>query len=62
MDELSQLKSQRGSGVKRVRFNDREVEYRSDSELRDAILALQAELSPSRSHNIMVRPTRNRGW
>lgn len=61
-DELADLKAQRGSGVQHVRFGDREVWFRSDTELRDAILALQAELSPSRPHNVQVRPTRNRGW
>lgn len=61
-DELADLKAKRGSGVEHVRFGEREVWYRSDSELRDAILALQSELSPQRPHNVMVRPVANKGW
>ena len=61
--QLEALKASRRSGVTRTRFGEREVSYRTDNEMRDAIAALEAEIaaldgSPVvRSINI-----RNKGW
>jgi hypothetical protein len=59
---LAELKALRASGKLRVRFGEREVTYKSDGELRDAIAALEAELNPQRVRNVVVRPISNKGW
>lgn len=65
-DELEALKGTRATGAHRIRFADREVFYRSDAELRNAIAALEAELeqatgSPS-PRNVIIRTAPAKGW
>lgn len=61
--DLDVLKSARRSGVTRTRFGDREVQYKTDAEMRDAIAALENEIAALdgtpvvRSINI-----RSKGW
>ena len=43
--QLEALKKARRSGLRRVRFGDREMEYRSDVDLAAAIRDLQGEIS-----------------
>jgi hypothetical protein len=60
--ELAELRSLRASGVLHTRFGEREIWFKSDGELRDAIAALEAELNPTRPRNVMVRPINQKGW
>ena len=43
--KLEPLKSQRASGVARVSYDGKTIEYRGDSEIVEAIRALERELS-----------------
>ena len=43
--QLQALRDALANGVRRVRFGDREVEYRSVEELKAAIAAAEAELA-----------------
>jgi hypothetical protein len=43
--QLEALKKARRSGLRRVRFGDREMEYRSDADLAAAIRDLENEIS-----------------
>jgi hypothetical protein len=43
--KLEALKSQRASGVARVSYDGKTIEYRGDSEIVEAIRALERELS-----------------
>jgi hypothetical protein len=43
--QLQAMKDALASGVRRVRYADREVEYRSSEELRADIAAVEAELN-----------------
>jgi len=58
--ELESLKSARRSGVLRTRFSDREVQYKSDAEMRSAIAALENEIAGG-SNNRVVN-IRSKGW
>jgi hypothetical protein len=60
--QLHELKSMRGSGVLHVKFGEREVWFKSDAELRDAIASLEAELNPQRPRNVVCRPSMRKGW
>lgn len=42
--QLAAIKAARATGAKRVRYADREIEYRSLAEMNTAIAALEAEL------------------
>ncbi|WP_029356238.1 hypothetical protein [Bosea sp. 117] len=44
-DQLDKLRAARASGLRRARFADREVEYRSDRELVAAIADLESRLA-----------------
>jgi hypothetical protein len=44
---LRELKEARYTGARRVQFRDRDVTYKSDAEMRDAIRDLEAEISAS---------------
>ena len=61
--DLESLKAARRSGVMRTRFSDREVYYKSDADMRDAIANIEADIaaldgSPvARTVNI-----RSKGW
>lgn len=46
-EQLQALRDALANGVRRVRFGDREVEYRSVEELKAAIAAAEAELAKS---------------
>jgi hypothetical protein len=46
-EQLQALRDALANGVRRVRFGDREVEYRSVEELKAAIAAAEAELAQS---------------
>jgi hypothetical protein len=62
--QLEALKSARRTGALRVRFADREVTYRSDTELKAQIAALESELAAAegtpRPRNVVIRSTK--GW
>lgn len=51
---LANLKAARFSGAKRVRFRERDVTYRTDEELRQAIADLEADLNPGRRRRTSV--------
>ena len=57
---LEALKSARYSRVMTVQFGEEKIIYRSDSELRSAIAALEAEIAPAASQNVVVRSSK--GW
>ncbi|MGA7452476.1 MAG: hypothetical protein WBW73_14705 [Rhodoplanes sp.] len=57
---LEALKAARYSGVMAVQFGDEKVTYRSDKELLAAITALEAEVAPAASQNVVVRSAK--GW
>ncbi len=59
---LAELKGLRASGLLHTKFGEREVWFKSDAELRDAIAALEAELNPTRPRNVICRPICNKGW
>lgn len=42
--QLDALKTQRASGVARVSYDGKSIEYRGDAEIAEAIRALEAEL------------------
>jgi len=56
--ELEALKGARRSGVLKVRFADREVEYRSDRELQQQIAALQGQLGIQGPRLAVVRSSK----
>lgn len=62
--QLEALKSARRSGVLKSRFSDREVTYRSDTELGRAISALENEIAVAqgtpRATTVTIRS--NKGW
>ena len=64
--DLDKLRSARASGARRIQFSDREVEFRSDTEIARAIAALEAELETvegvTKVRNIVVRPAAFKGW
>jgi len=47
-EQLQALRDALANGVRRVRFENREIEYRSIEELKAAIAAAEAELAKSR--------------
>ncbi len=52
---LKELVEARFSGVKRVKFDDRDVEFKSDDEMQAAIKDLQELISPSpKRRNIIM--------
>lgn len=60
-DRLEKLKIMRASGARRVRFGDRETEYRDDAELTAAINDLQNELDGGdRPRAVKIRSSK--GW
>ena len=46
-EQLQALRNALANGVRRVRFGDREIEYRTVEELKAAIAAAEAELAKS---------------
>ena len=56
-DQLQALRNALANGVRRVRFADREIEYRTVEELKAAIAAAEAELAKT-SGAPMVRQIR----
>jgi hypothetical protein len=61
--DLEKLKAARRTGTRRVRFEDYEIEYRSDAELTAAIRALEAEvLGGAGVRNVVIRSPTNKGW
>lgn len=65
-DELEKLRGTRATGANRIRFADREVFYRTDAELRNAIAALEAELKQATGsvspRNVIIRTAPAKGW
>ena len=51
-DQLAELKNMRASCVLRTRIGEREVYFKTDTELLGAIAALEAELNPQRPKNV----------
>lgn len=51
---LRDLKIARFSGAKRVKFRERDVTYRTDDEMKAAIEALEAEITPSKRRRTSV--------
>lgn len=51
---LRELKRARYSGALRVKFNDRDVTYKSEAEMQSAIKALENELAPGRSGGVLL--------
>lgn len=49
---LRELREARYSGVLRVKFRERDVTYRSDAELKQAISDLEAELNPKAKRRV----------
>lgn len=43
--QLRELKEARRSGVKRIQFNERDVTYKTDAEMKDAIEDLEKEIA-----------------
>jgi hypothetical protein len=64
--DLDSLRSARAKGARRIRFADREVEYRSDIEIARTVAALEAELGQAQGiaspRTIVVRPPPFKGW
>ena len=56
-DQLQALRNALANGVRRVRFADREIEYRTVEELKAAIAAAETELAKT-SGTPMVRQIR----
>ena len=63
-EQLQALRDALANGVRRVRFGDREVEYRSVDELKAAIAAAEAELAKSSSAPItrQIRVSTEKGF
>ncbi len=61
--QLESLKASRRSGVLRTRFGDREVYYKSETEMRDAIASIEGEIASLDGtgvrHSINIR---SKGW
>jgi hypothetical protein len=55
-EQLQALRDALAGGVRRVRFGDREIEYRTVEELKAAIAAAEAELA--KSQGAVVRQIR----
>jgi len=53
--QLQALRDALGNGVRRVRFSDREIEYRTVDELKAAIAVAEADIAKSSG----VPPTRH---
>ncbi|MBS7545730.1 hypothetical protein KHC19_21760 [Ancylobacter oerskovii] len=64
MMQQKELQAARASGVRRVEFRDRTVEYRSDAELAAAIRDLEARIAAAQGQPaVQVHiVTKNRGW
>jgi hypothetical protein len=61
--DLEKLKAARRMGVKRVQFEEFEVEYRTDQEMAQAIAAIEAEvLGGAGARNVVIRSPSNKGW
>ncbi len=58
--ELDALRKPYRSGIRRVAFDGRSVEYGSDDEMRSAIAALEVDLGVKRSASVVIRSTK--GW
>lgn len=50
--DVDKIKAAIAAGVKRVRFRDREVEYRSLEEMKDALELIEKELNPRPSYRL----------
>lgn len=55
-EQLEALRAALATGVRRVRFENREIEYRSIEELKAAIAAAEAELA--KSQGVVIRQIR----
>jgi hypothetical protein len=64
--QLDALRSARASGVRELRFGERQIFYRSDKEMTTAIAALEDEINQaqgtSRPRNVVLRSPPNQGW
>jgi hypothetical protein len=62
--QLQALRDALANGVRRVRFGDREVEYRDISELRAALAAAEAELAKSQGTPVVrqIRVSTTKGF
>jgi hypothetical protein len=58
--DLEELKEARRTGVLKIRFDEREVQFRSDAEIAAAISAIETEISGPAPRNVIVRSTK--GW
>ena len=56
-EQLEALRAALATGVRRVRFENREIEYRSIEELKAAIAAAEAELA--KSQGVVIRQIRD---
>ncbi len=61
MQLLRELSEARYSGTKRVKFDDRDIEFKSDAEMRSAISDLEASLKPRRGPLVTIQTTFSSG-
>ena len=62
--QLEELRAARASGVRRVEFRDRTVEYRTDNELAAAIRDLETRIAAAEGRPAVsvIRPRLVRNW
>ena len=62
--QLEELRAARASGVRRVEFRDRIVEYRTDTELAAAIRDLETRIAAAQGQPVVsvIRPRSARNW
>jgi hypothetical protein len=62
--QIQALRDALANGVRRVRFGDREIEYRTIDELKAAILAAETELAKDSGKPIVrqIRVSTNKGF
>lgn len=60
--QLEALRTARASGLRRVRFNDREIEYRSDKEIVAAMADLERRIADQTGRVRTVRLHSSKGF
>ncbi len=63
-EQLQALRDALANGVRRVRFGDREIEYRTVDELKAAIVAAEADIAKSNGTPALrqIRISTNKGF
>lgn len=63
-EQLQALQDALANGVRRVRFGDREIEYRSVDELKQAIAAAEADVAKSSGTPVIrqIRTSTEKGF